>query len=253
MGKKEPPLTASRSEINSAYQKLRRYFRRIFKFEQMDFQFALWQMFYLLIAPQKLTKVFRARKNFKSQYARDDPAFLILFAGALTFTSIGFAIMLDYSFIQFVKFLLVEIFVDCIGIGVLIATTLWYITNKFLKPKNLPQDVEWGFAFDIHLNAFFPPLILLHFLLLIFYNLFLQHEVGKLGAVAIVFGNSFWLAAAIYYVYITFLGYNSMQIIKNVHVFLTPIPWLVIMYLVTIYQGFNISSAVFAMYKQRVV
>jgi len=218
----------------------------------MDFQFALWQMFYLLVAPQKLTKVFRARKNFKSQYARDDPAFLILFAGALCLTSVGFAIALNYSFLQFLKFLVVEIFIDCIGIGVVIATALWYITNRFLKPKNIPQDVEWGFAFDIHLNAFFPPLILLHFLLLIFYYLIL-YETGKLGALAVVFGNAFWLAAAIYYVYITFLGYNSMQILNNINLFLTPVPWLVFMYLITIYQGFNISKAVFAMYKQRVV
>ncbi|KAL1516607.1 hypothetical protein ABEB36_000500 [Hypothenemus hampei] len=247
------PLISSGSDINSAYQKTRRYFRRLFKFEQMDFQFALWQMFYLLAAPQKLTKVFRARKNFKSQYARDDPAFLILFAGALCLTSIGFAVALGYSFTQFLKFLVVEIFIDCIGIGVVIATTLWYVTNKFLKPKNIPQDVEWGFAFDIHLNAFFPPLILLHFLLLIFYNLFLNPGNGHIGFAALIFGNLFWLAASIYYIYITFLGYNSMQILKNTNLFLVPIPWLIFIYLVTVYQGFNISTAVFAMYKRRVV
>lgn len=246
MVKKGPPLISSQNDINSAYHKIRRYFRRLFKFEQMDFQFALWQMFYLLVAPQKLTKVFRARKNFKSQYARDDPAFLILFAGALFFTSIGFSISLGYSFLQFIKFLVVEIFIDCIGIGVVIATALWYITNRFLKPRSIPQDVEWAFAFDIHLNAFFPPLILLHFLLLIFYNL-------NLGALAWVIGNFFWLAAAMYYVYITFLGYNSMQILNNMNLFLLPIPWLLFMYLITIYKGYNISSAVFEMYRQRVV
>ncbi|XP_066256094.1 protein unc-50 homolog [Euwallacea similis] len=249
MSRRDPPLisTSSRSNINSAYYKIRRYFRRLFKFEQMDFQFALWQMFYLLAAPQKLTKVFRARKNFKSQYARDDPAFLILFAGALCFTSIGFAVALGYSFLQFLTFLIVEIFIDCIGIGIVIATTLWYITNKFLKPKNIPQDVEWGFAFDIHLNAFFPPLILLHFILLIFYGSVLSNA----SALAVVFGNAFWLAAAIYYVYITFLGYNSMQILNNVNLFLMPVPWLIFIYLITVYQGYNISSTVFTMYKQR--
>lgn len=31
------------------------------------------------------------------------------------------------------------------------------------------QDVEWGYAFDIHLNAFFPPLIILHMLQLFLY------------------------------------------------------------------------------------
>jgi hypothetical protein len=32
------------------------------------------------------------------------------------------------------------------------------------------EDVEWGYAFDVHLNAFFPPLLILHVFQLIFYN-----------------------------------------------------------------------------------
>ena len=32
------------------------------------------------------------------------------------------------------------------------------------------QDVEWGYAFDIHLNAFFPLLMILHFFQLPFLN-----------------------------------------------------------------------------------
>ncbi|XP_030750078.1 protein unc-50 homolog isoform X1 [Sitophilus oryzae] len=243
MGHKEP-LLLSQSNVNSAYQKFRRYFRRVFKFEQMDFQFAFWQMFYLLAAPQKLTKVFRARKNFKSQFARDDPAFLILFAAALIITSIGFSLRLSHTFGQFLVFLVLEIFLDCIGVGVIIATILWYITNKFLKPKNLPQDVEWGFAFDIHLNAYFPPLMLLHFVMILFYNFFVREG----NFFSIFLGNSVWLAASIYYVYITFLGYHSMQILRKINLFLIPIPLLVIVYIITIFLQMNVSSIVFESY-----
>jgi len=32
------------------------------------------------------------------------------------------------------------------------------------------QDVEWGYCFDIHLNAFFPLLMILHFFQLPFLN-----------------------------------------------------------------------------------
>jgi hypothetical protein len=32
------------------------------------------------------------------------------------------------------------------------------------------EDVEWGYTFDVHLNAFFPPLVILHVFQLIFYN-----------------------------------------------------------------------------------
>ena len=30
------------------------------------------------------------------------------------------------------------------------------------------QDVEWGYAFDVHLNAFFPLLMILHLFQLVF-------------------------------------------------------------------------------------
>ncbi|XP_060519764.1 protein unc-50 homolog [Cylas formicarius] len=243
------PLQSSQYEISSAYHKTSRYLRRILKFEQMDFEFALWQMFYLFVAPQKLTKLFRARKNSKSQYARDDPAFLILFSCALALTSVGFAVVLGLGFLQFLKFLMLVIFVDCVGLGVLIATLLWYLTNRFLKPKNTPQDVEWGLAFDIHLNAFFPPIILLHCIQLFFYNGYINHE----WFVSILLGNTFWLAASVYYIYITFLGYNSMQLLNGTNLFLAPIPWLAFAYVITLVCRVNISHIVLNFYKYRVL
>nr|CAI5848799.1 unnamed protein product [Callosobruchus analis] len=45
-----------------------------------------------------------------------------------------------------------------------------FILNRYCREKEEIQDVEWGYTFDIHLNAFFPPLVLLHFFQLFFYN-----------------------------------------------------------------------------------
>lgn len=46
-----------------------------------------------------------------------------------------------------------------------------FITNKYLlKPPSKDYDVEWGYAFDVHLNAFYPLLVILHFLQLFFIN-----------------------------------------------------------------------------------
>ena len=89
----------------------------------------------------------------------------------------------------FIKFLLYVIFVDLIGViiieidstndthfvksqvGLVIATCLWYVSNKFLlKPTIREQDVEWGFCFDVHLNAFIPILVILHFVQLFIYH-----------------------------------------------------------------------------------
>ncbi len=41
---------------------LLQYLRRIFHFRQMDFEFALWQMIYLMIKPQQVYRNFAYRK-----------------------------------------------------------------------------------------------------------------------------------------------------------------------------------------------
>lgn len=66
------------------------------------------------------------------------------------------------------------------------------------------EVVEWGYSFDVHINAQFPPLIILHFVMLIFYAILFSKE----WFIARLLGNTLWLASTCYYVYITFLGYN---------------------------------------------
>lgn len=232
----------------SAATKRWKYLRRMFKFDQMDFEFAFWQMVYLFIAPQKVYRNFQYRKQSKSQFARDDPAFLVLFAAWLCITSVGFAIALRLTFWKFVHFLLYVIFVDCIGSGLLIATVFWYVLNKYFR-VNEDQDIEWGFAFDIHLNAFFPPLIILHFCQLFFYNGLISHE----WFISRYIGNTFWLIAVSYYVYITFLGYSSLQILQRTHLLLVPLPIIVLFYIVSLAAGFNITYFLMRFYKERVV
>ena len=104
------------------------------------------------------------------------PSLLILF---VCIVQAGFSLVLGIHFYGFLKFLLYVIFVDMVGVGLVIATALWYISNTFLlKPGGRDVDVEWGFCFDVHLNAFFPILVILHFV-----QLFVYHPViGKTGA-----------------------------------------------------------------------
>ena len=71
-------------------------------------------------------------------------------------------------------------------VGLVIATCLWYVSNKFLlKPTIREQDVEWGFCFDVHLNAFIPILVILHFVQLFIYHaiigkvIFMEETVEK--------------------------------------------------------------------------
>lgn len=238
--------STAQCDFSSAYNKCLRYMRKIFKFDQMDFQFAAWQMLYLFIGPQKLMKLFRARKFSKSQYARDDPAFLVLFAIVICISSSCMAFTLSLTVGEFFGFLLIVIFIHCIGIGLLIATFFWFITNTFMKPKSNPQDVEWAYCFDIHLNAFFPPLVLLHFI-----ELFFSHVIYDNDFFALLLGNTFWLCACIYYFYITFLGYNALQILNNIKYFLLPIPCMFIIYVVSLCVGINVTQIVWYIHKYR--
>lgn len=58
-----PPPANARKGCLSATTKSYKYLRRLLKFNQMDFEFALWQMIYLLITPQKVYRNFNYRKR----------------------------------------------------------------------------------------------------------------------------------------------------------------------------------------------
>ena len=61
----ELPLPATSKTCMSAATKRWRYLRRIFHFRQMDFEFAFWQMVYLLTSPKRVYRDFSYRKHTK--------------------------------------------------------------------------------------------------------------------------------------------------------------------------------------------
>jgi len=244
-----PAPAAYRASCMSAAAKRYKYLRRIFHFRQMDFEFAIWQMLYLFYKPQNVYRNFQYRKETKAQFARDDPAFLVLLAALLLVSTAGFSFVLGIHFWAFIKFLLYVIFVDLIGVGLVIATGLWYVSNKLLKPNLRDQDVEWGFCFDVHLNAFIPILVILHFVQLFVYHAIIEREMF----VATLLGNSLWLLALSYYIYITFLGYSSLNMLTRTHYFLAPMTVLVVLFILTLCLNWNLSNSLMYFYKYRVL
>lgn len=71
-------LSSRDAACHTAGAKRYKYLRRLLHFRQMDFEFALWQMLYLFTSPQRVYRNFHYRKQTKDQWARDDPAFLVL-------------------------------------------------------------------------------------------------------------------------------------------------------------------------------
>lgn len=121
-------------------------------------------------------------------------------------TSLGFVFIFNLGFSQTIFFILYVVVVDFLVAGLVAATSMWLIANKFLKEQNADGDIEWGYSFDVHINAFFPPLVILHFIQLIFYKVLFSQE----WFLARFMGNTLWLLSIGYYIYITFLGYNCM-------------------------------------------
>ncbi|CAB3401600.1 unnamed protein product [Caenorhabditis bovis] len=230
----------------SAFAKLSRFTRRLIHISQMDFEFAAWQMLYLLIQPSKVFKNFLYRKRTKDQFARDDPAFLVLLSLSLLFSSMFYAYALGLEKLGFVKFFLWSVFIDCIGVGIAIATCLWWFSNRFLR-KVKDQDVEWGYCFDVHLNAFFPMLILLHVLLPIIYPTLINTP----SFFSMFLGNTIWFMAAVYYVYITFLGYTALPILHKTQYFLYPMSFIFMFFVATLTAGWNISKTALYFYHSR--
>jgi len=243
-----PSSPTQRSRM-TASAKRHKYLRRILKFRQMDFEYAFWQMIYLFIAPQKVYRNHAYRKQTKDQWARDDPAFLVLLSFWLLASSIGFAFVLGLGFFSFFKFLFWVIFVDCIGVGLVIASIFWFVSNRHLilqPPRG--QDVEWGYCFDVHLNAFFPLLMILHVIQLPFLTTFIDRD----WFFSRLFGNTLWLIAISYYIYITFLGYSSLPFLKKTQVLLYPLTVVFLLYFLSIIIGWNFSSGLCRFYHYRV-
>lgn len=202
----------------------------------------------LVVAPRKVYRNFVTRKQSKDQFARDDPAFLVLLGAFLCLSSALITVVLGLGFVGFIKFLLWSVFVDCIGAGMITATVMWAVTNAFFRADR-QHDVEWGYSFDIHLNASFAFLVFIHIVQPILYYPLLSLQ----GLIGSFFACTLYLIACSYYLYITFLGYSSVPFLKGTRKLLYLFPFLLLLYCVTVGLGWNVSRAVMNFYHYRVM
>ncbi|KAF9407172.1 hypothetical protein HW555_012711 [Spodoptera exigua] len=227
----------------SAAVKRYKYIRRLFKFNQMDFE---------VCCLANGVSVCLTTENTKSQFARDDPAFLVLLSVWLFLSSICLGLAMGLTTGKVALFVLFVVFVDFIGAGILVSTFFWYVSNTYLRRDPDGPDVEWGYAFDVHINAFFRhsrcytsskyqnPSAFLDILF-------------RDGFLSCLVSNTFWLASIIYYLYITFLGYSNLPMLQNARVFLLPLPILFLTYLATLAMGWNLSEMLVYFYMMRVL
>jgi len=243
-----PAPVTQRVGCMTAAAKRYRYLRRLLKADQLDWEQAACTMLWLFVAPRRVFRSCVYRKQTKAQFARDDPAFVLLLCFWLGVTSLGFSLVLSLGVLDTVLFLVYTVAVDTLLCGCVAATVVWLYANRRLVKPGAVEDVEWGYAWDVHLSAFFPALLLLHFFMLFLYQGFLRHD----WLPSLLAGNSLWLVACGYYVYITFLGYSVLPQLRNTRSLLYALPLLVALFVLSLLCRVNLCNVMMRFYARRV-
>ncbi len=131
------------------------------------------------------------------------------------------------------------------------------IANRYLRTQQnvhvVDQSVEWLYAFDIHCNSFFPVFVLLYVA-----QFFFLPGLMSSSFIATFIANTMYLVALVNYYYITFLGFNgtdfnnskllALPFLQKQTVFLYPVIIIVILYIISLILGFNVSKFLMNMY-----
>ncbi|WVN89430.1 uncharacterized protein L203_104653 [Cryptococcus depauperatus CBS 7841] len=216
--------------------------RRLVKFRSMDFELAFWQLTYLVVAPRRVYKQTYHHKQTKNQWARDDPAMLLLIAGCLAVSGIAWSLVYQFPPSTLITLPLLMIFRDFLLPSLVIASILYFISNRLLLAPSLPNAstsdnrVEFAYSFDVAVNAFFPAWLTVGVGLL-----GLGMVVVKDNWVCLWVGNTLFLVAQVQYVYVTYLGYAALPFVARSQLLLSPLLPIFGGYLLSL-LGFNIAK-----------
>ncbi|KAJ2637624.1 hypothetical protein GGF40_002233 [Coemansia sp. RSA 1286] len=234
------PGGLSRPRFRRRFPRIHRsaLWRRLFHWRQLDFEFASWQMLYLLVSPKRVYRNIYYHKQTKNQWARDDPAFIILQVAGILVVAAAYSVVYGVGIHGFVKALVQLLLVNYFIIGMLMASVTWYVANRFLRHQNVhvaDQQVEWMYAFDVHCNSFFTFYVFAYVL-----QFFFLPVLMRTSWMSLFLGNSLFALAGSAYVFTTYLGFHAMPFLHHQEAFLYTIPVIAIVYLVSLF-GFNIS------------
>ncbi|KAF9486266.1 UNC-50 [Pholiota conissans] len=235
------------SSRSSSSLRLPVIFRRLHRLQQMDFELAAWQLTYLCLAPRRVYRNVYFHKQTKNTWARDDPAILVLIGACLCVSAVAWGVVYSYRVQEFVTLAFMMILRDFLLSGVIVATILWFTANRLLlspPSHSTPADsqVEWGYAFDVHTNAFFPLYLTLYLA-----QLFLLPIVLKDIWICMFIGNTLYLAAFTQYTYGVYLGLNALPFLVRSELLLSPLLPLFTAYIVSL-LGFNVAHHVLGAY-----
>ncbi|KAJ6409546.1 hypothetical protein OIU84_009112 [Salix udensis] len=214
-----PSSSTSRANSSTFPQ----YLRRIIKWQQMDIEYTFWQMLNLCTSPKVVYQHTKYHKQTKNQWARDDPAFIVICSLLLVVAALAYCAAYDHSAGHAVFVVISILFFHFLISGAGLATFCWFLTNAYLREEApnshvVEQRVEWLYAFDVHCNSFFPMFVMLYVI-----HYFLSPLLVAHGFMPALLSNLLFMVAASYYHYLNFLGYDVLPFLERTTFFLYPI------------------------------
>ncbi|GMH02844.1 hypothetical protein Nepgr_004683 [Nepenthes gracilis] len=227
------------------------YLRRIIKWQQMDIEYTFWQMLHLCTSPKIVYQHTKYHKQTKNQWARDDPAFVVICGILLAVSTLAYCAAYDHSPENAIFVVVSVLLLHFLITGLILATCCWFLTNNYLREEAanshvVEQRVEWLYAFDVHCNSFFPMFVLLYVI-----HYFLSPLLVAHGFIPVLLSNLLFMVACSYYHYLNFLGYDALPFLERTTFFLCPIGLVIIISPILILSGFNPSRYTMNMYFSR--
>ncbi|KAJ6965110.1 hypothetical protein NC652_003117 [Populus alba x Populus x berolinensis] len=138
--------SSSTSRVNSST--IPQYLRRIIKWQQMDIEYTFWQMLYLCTSPKVVYQHTKFHKQTKNQWARDDPAFVVISSLLLAVAALAYCAAYDHSAGHAVFVVISVLLFHFLITGAGLATCCWFLTNAYLREEApnshvVEQRVEW--------------------------------------------------------------------------------------------------------------
>lgn len=238
-------------------QWLTQYVRRLWSWDQMDFDSCFDQMVTLIGPPHQMSKIFKLanyRKKTKNQWARDDPAFALVQCGFLIASALAWGITCLNTRLSLGGFLLLvvkEVLGTWLLGGIIISSLLVHLSNTHLiehSVHSVAQTVEWLYAFDIHCNAFFVSFLLTHVVQFLLLPVLLSD-----GLVPSIFANLLWSLSLAAYCFVTHLGYRALPFLKHTEYYLYPIAGIVLLFVLSVLFAvvgvrFNMTRSIMSSY-----
>ncbi|KAL4179255.1 hypothetical protein AMTRI_Chr13g86370 [Amborella trichopoda] len=201
------------------------YLRRVIKWQQMDIEYTFWQMLHLCTSPKVVYQHTKYHKQTKNQWARDDPAFIVILSLLLIVATSAYCAAYDKTITHAIFTVISVVLFHFIIIGAILATCCWL------------------YAFDVHCNSFFPVFVALYVIHYFISPLLVAH-----GILPALLSNLLFMVAASYYHYLNFLGYDVLPFLEKTTFFLYPIGVVIILSALLVLSGFNPTRYILSFY-----